>query len=234
MKLMLQQQLSFSSLPSRIRLKNLFISDRFNIKETDPVAKKPPSLYTKTKLQAENELLKFKDQIDIVIIRPRGIFGPRDTSLIPRLIAAHDKGRLAIIGDKDTMLDLTYVGNVSYAAILCGKKDVKSGEIFNITNDEPVKLWILVDKILNRTGRELNQKLIPFSLVYYLSWLSEIVCSLPFIKREPTLTRYTTGLLSKSQTLNIDKAKELLGYRPVKNMQDSINETIDWYLKEGV
>ena len=208
-------------------------TDRFDIKETDPVAKKAPSLYTKTKLQAENELLKFKDQIDIIIIRPRGIFGPRDTSLIPRVIAAHDKGRLAIIGNRDTILDLTYVGNVSHAAILCAKKDIESGQIFNITNGEPVKLWTLIDKILSRTGRELNQKVIPFSLVYYLSWLSEIICSLPFIKREPTFTRYTTGLLAKSQTLNIDKAKDLLGYKPIRNMQESIDETIDWYLKEG-
>lgn len=208
-------------------------TDRFNIKETDYVANPSPSLYTETKLLAENEILKFKDQIDIIIIRPRGIFGPKDTTLIPRVINAHDKGKLAIIGSKDTLLDLTYVGNVSHASILACFASVKSGEIFNITNGEPVKVWRLIDEILARTNRELNKKVIPFSLVYYLAWFSELICALPFINKEPTFTRYTTGLLAKSQTLNIDKAKNELGYEPIMNMKDAIDETLTWYIEEN-
>lgn len=207
--------------------------DRFNIKETDSVAKKAPSLYTETKLKAENEILRYKDKIEISIIRPRGIFGPKDTTLIPRVINAHDKGRLKIIGSPLTTLDLTYVGNVSLGAILAMKTHHKSGEIFNITNDEPVKVWELIEKILNRCNRKLNKKVIPYKVVYGVSYLAEIICSLPFINKEPVFTRYTTGLLAKSQTLNIDKAKEVLGYKPLLNMNDAIDETLEWYLKDS-
>lgn len=208
-------------------------TNRINIKETDYVAKKAPSLYTETKLMAENAILKYKDQIDIVIIRPRGIFGPKDTTLIPRVINAHDKGKLAIIGNKDTLLDLTYVGNVSYASLLASISNIESGQIYNITNGEPVRVWKLIEEILARTNRELNKKVIPFTLVYYLAWLSELICSLPFINKEPTFTRYTTGLLAKSQTLNIDKAKDQLGYKPIMNMKDAIDETLNWYIEEN-
>ena len=208
-------------------------NDRLNIKESDSVAKSSPSLYTQTKLMAENEILDRSSDIETIILRPRGIFGPYDTTLIPRLVIAHDKGKLAIIGKEDTLVDVTYVGNVSHASILAITSDKNSiGEIYNITNGEPVKIWEMIDFILTSLGRELNKKIIPYRIVSCFAYLSELYCSLPFIKTEPVLTRYTAGLLAKSQTLNISKAEKKLNYKPIKDMNDALKETIDWYIEE--
>ncbi|MCT4640765.1 MAG: NAD-dependent epimerase/dehydratase family protein [Bacteriovoracaceae bacterium] len=207
--------------------------DRYNITETDSVAKRAPSIYTYTKLEAEKIVKSYKDKIEIIIIRPRGIFGPGDTTLIPRLLKAHDQGRLPVVGSKDTLVDITYVGNVSHAAIL--SIDVSrqhTGQIYNITNDEPVKIWELIDFILSSLGRKRIKKKVPFFLVYIIAFISEIICSLPFINKEPALTRYTAGLIAKSQTLSVDKAKQRLGYKPIKNIKEALHETIEWYKKE--
>lgn len=210
--------------------------DRFDVKETDAIAIPAPSLYTETKLLAEKIVLEsfIKGDLETVIIRPRGIFGPGDTTLIPRLINAHDKGRLPIIGNDSTTLDITYVGNVSYSILLSLKTDNKKamGEKYNITNGEPIRLWDTVEYILGRCGRKFQRKKVPFGLVFTIAYFSEIFCKYFLGGKEPTLTRYTAGLLAKSQTLNIEKAKRLLGYEPQMKMKEALEETIHWYLSE--
>jgi len=46
---------------------------------------------------------------------------------------------------------------------------------------------------------------------------------------EPALTVYGVGTLALSFTLDVTKAKTLLGYRPVIATQQSIDEFVKWY-----
>ena len=52
-----------------------------------------------------------------------------------------------------------------------------------------------------------------------------------FKNKEPVLTRYTCNLFSKSQTLNIQKAKKLLGYSPKIKTMEGIRMFINDYHK---
>lgn len=49
---------------------------------------------------------------------------------------------------------------------------------------------------------------------------------------EPTLTRYSVGTLAHSFTMDISKAKELLGYSPHQTIENSILEFVNWYKYE--
>jgi nucleoside-diphosphate-sugar epimerase len=57
----------------------------------------------------------------------------------------------------------------------------------------------------------------------------EISASFLFKEKEPALTKYSVGVLSKNFTLDISKAKELLNYKPIISTNESINEFVDWY-----
>ena len=125
------------------------------------------------------------------------------------------------------------MGNVSYSVLKAIKAPKEAmNEIYNITNGEPVKLWDMIEFILGKCDRKLKRKIISYKLVYMISALSEFFCKYLFTSKEPTLTRYTTGLLAKSQTLNIEKAQNMLGYTPQVNRDDALNRTINWYLGE--
>ena len=50
-----------------------------------------------------------------------------------------------------------------------------------------------------------------------------------FTKKEPSLTRYSVGILSKNFTLDISKAKQLLNYQPKITTKESLNEFIIWH-----
>lgn len=203
--------------------------NRLGVKETDKTAMPNwPSKYTYSKYLGENEVLKAQ-KINTIILRPRGLFGPGDTSIIPRLIKANRLGKLPIIGDGKTLTDLTYIDNVAHAAILAlGKCSEQNKEIFNISNGEPVLLWNFLGDVLTQLGETFKPKKIPFPIVYTSCFINEFI-STHFLKnKEPTLTRYTAGLLAKSLTLDITKAKEKLGYMPLVDMQEGKRRFIEW------
>ena len=52
-----------------------------------------------------------------------------------------------------------------------------------------------------------------------------------FSGKEPVLTRYSVGVMSKSISFDITKAKEQLGYEPVQSTQQGMDEFIEWYKK---
>ena len=46
--------------------------------------------------------------------------------------------------------------------------------------------------------------------------------------KEPVFTKYTVGLLAFSQTLDIQKAKKDLNYKPIKSIQKGVEELVKY------
>ncbi|MDP4693366.1 MAG: NAD-dependent epimerase/dehydratase family protein, partial [Opitutales bacterium] len=68
--------------------------------------------YAHTKALAEEEALAASsDVLRIVALRPHLVFGPGDPHLLPRVIESAVSGRLKIIGDGRSRVDVSYVGN---------------------------------------------------------------------------------------------------------------------------
>jgi 2-alkyl-3-oxoalkanoate reductase len=205
-------------------------TNRFQIREDSELPKTFVNHYATTKYLAEQEVLHFlKDGLVRVIMRPRAIIGVGDTSIVPRVIRAYKAGRLRIIGDGKNVCDFTSVKNVAnaiYLAMLAGH-DI-DGEVFNITDDKPVALWQLVTNTLEALGYQPNLKRINYRLVYAIAAASEMKHRM-FKLGEPVLTRYGVGLLKYSQTLDITRAKQVLGYKPLVTTEESIAEFIESY-----
>lgn len=201
--------------------------NRFNIKESDLLPNQFVNQYSETKREAE--ILLEDSGLEYVILRPRALTGRGDTVIMPRLIRAYDEGRLKIIGNGKNMADLTSVANVADALILSIQAEREAvNQTYNITNDEPVELWKSIEMVLNLMGKKLNKKKVPFGLVIFIAQLMEWKSKLSNYK-EPALTKYGVGVLAKSQTLNVSKAKNLLGYTPKITNDEAIIEFVEWY-----
>ncbi|WP_152018008.1 NAD-dependent epimerase/dehydratase family protein [Aliarcobacter butzleri] len=192
--------------------------DRFEIKE-EFIPTKFVNDYAKTKYQAEQLVLN--SSVFSVIIRPRAIFGEYDNVLVPRLEKVALKGFLPIIKNKKTIVDVTYVGNIVNALYLASIKDIPSKSIFNITNDEPMEIKEVFSLVMETVKIKTKFKYISYFALFYLATILEIISKLGFIK-EPFLTKYGVGVISKSQTLDISKAKNILGYKPIYTIKEGL------------
>jgi nucleoside-diphosphate-sugar epimerase len=180
--------------------------------------------YSRTKKLAEDLILDPTHRPpEAIILRPKAIFGPGDTSLLPRLLNAARQGRLPQIGDGRNLVDLTYVDNVVDALVLALNAPVVYGT-YTITNGEHIPLWDLIKTVLRRLGLNDKLRVVPYRVVYALAYLMELRARL--FGGEPLLTRYTTAILARTQTYNIDAARRDLGYVPRVTVAEGVERTL--------
>ena len=204
-------------------------ADRFNIKEDEFDSNNELNYYIKSKIMAEKQLKEFLNKgTEIITIRPRGLIGPEDTSLVPRILAANKKIGIPLFNNGKNIVDITCVENVAYACRLCIYTDGIDGEVFNISNGEPMEFKTILEKFLQAINEQPKYLTLPFNLVYSIAVLLENIYKKQNKTKEPPLTKYTVCTLGFSQTLNIEKAKKLLGYKTIIKLEDGIINYGKW------
>lgn len=207
--------------------------ERLDVKEDDTLPSVFLNHYAETKYLAEQCVDQaFQDGLATITIRPRAIFGPGDTAIIPRLIRANQERFIPLIHQGEAIIDLTYVDNVVDALILCMDSDDSTlGKKYNISNGERVVLKEVLAKLFQELQMDFRYKHIPYRLAYSIAYLMEKKASLLRSKEEPMLTRYSVTVLSSSQTVNIDKAKNELHYQPKISIDEGIRLFSKWWVE---
>lgn len=205
---------------------------RYEIKESFR-AKIPVNDYVRTKLEAEQHVLEAatnNKDIHYTILRPRAIFGPYDRVLLPRLLTLlkQKNGKLPLPRAGKTVIDMTFVGNVVHSMWLAtNSTNIASGNIFNITNDEPAKISHVLEKLfVHELHYNMLVKNIPYPVASISAKLLEIIAKVT--NKEPKLTSYSAGILAFDMTLSIDKAKTMLDYNPIFSLDEGIKITAKW------
>lgn len=208
--------------------------DRYAISESSTLPVTFANSYAHTKYLAEQEIDKaFQYGLPVTTIRPRALFGPGDTTIIPRLIRANENGAVPVIANGNALIDITYVENVVDALLLCmTSPDSTLGQKYNITNGDPVRLHVLLEKLFSQLNQPLKARRVSYPIAYFLAGVLEVLSKAFLHDREPLLTRYTVGVLAKSQTLDITKAREELGYEPRIKIEEGIGHFVKWWKEQ--
>lgn len=205
--------------------------DMFNIKEEDARVDNKLSYYIESKIQSEHAFVHCK--VPYTIFRPRGLFGTGDTSIVPRLLKANDTIGIPLFNNGNNVVDITCVENVAYAIRLAIEAKGIGSETYNLTNGEPTSFKDLVEALFKGIGRQPKYLKLSIGLMKGVGGLMESVYRvLGMYDSEPALTKYTIYTLAYSQTLNIDKVKRDLGYKPILSLGDGVKRYID-YLNES-
>ena len=206
--------------------------DRQDISEKEVLPARGINGYAETKGAAEKIVDDaWQEGLPVITIRPRGIFGPGDQTIFPRLIRVNDSKGIPHFG-KDVMVDVTYIENVVDALLLCmSAPETSLGKKYNITNGEPMLLETLFVTLFKKLNYPLRFRQVPFSLAYWAAALAELYATLPWAG-EPEITRYGVGILYYSQTLDITAARHELGYHPRISISEGIGQFADWWRNE--
>lgn len=196
-------------------------TDLKNANETHPYAKKMLDYYVETKILQEQEVLKANDDRNFltVSIRPHGIFGPKDI-LVSSMLQQAKKGLKFVIGDGKNIVDFTHVKNVCHGHILAAEQlepgSQICGEIFNITNDEPIAFWDFYGILATRMGYSAPTIHIPYQLAFFLSMIVNffLVLLRPIKHIRTTFIPSRIALAGTHHFYDCSKAKRMLGYRP--------------------
>ncbi len=204
--------------------------DQYHIREDQAPEQNNLNYYIKSKLMAEAILRKWeKKGLETVILRPRGLIGIGDTSLVPRILTANAKTGIPLFREGRNLVDLPSVEHVALACELSMTAEKAPGRAFNITNGEPMEFRNILEQFLRAIGEEPRYRRLPFGLVYALAGGLEWLYRTLRFAGEPPLTRYTVCTLGYAQTMDISSAREILGYVPEKTLAESIREYGAWW-----
>ncbi|OAN38037.1 NAD-dependent epimerase/dehydratase family protein [Microbacterium sp. H83] len=204
--------------------------DRLGIREDDVDPGNRLNGYIRSKIAAEalvRAALRSGELPEAVIIRPRGLIGVGDPSLVPRLLDVHDRIGIPLADGGATMIDVTAVENVAVALRLALSSGDPAGGTYNITNGDPRSFRDLLGALLGMMGRAPRFRPLPRRTAWALASVMEGVCSVLPGRPEPPLTRYTLSTIAYSQTLDISRAEAELGYRPEVALDDALARVAD-------
>jgi nucleoside-diphosphate-sugar epimerase len=200
--------------------------DQIGVRE-DAALPSPVNAYAATKREAEDLVLAAED-LDPIVLRPRGIYGPGDTTLLPRLIAVARKRPLPLMNGGRAATDLTFIEDVvdaAYAAVVA--KPQQTQRIFNISGGEALKVRDIAERAGERANCAIRWRRMPPEAVFAFARLNEAVCAMLPHRPEPLVTAYGAALFAFTQTLNIEAAAKHLGWTPRVRFDEGLARTFE-------
>ena len=164
-------------------------------------------------------------------LRPSVILGREDYQLVPSIQACIQKWETAfIIGSGDNLWDFVFVDNVAHAHVLAAENllttKTAAGEAILISNDQPItfrdfmlSIWAQFDHVPPFSIS------IPAPLATFYGSSCELIAWLSGAKT--TVCRGSVRDAIGTRYANQDKAKSLLGYRPIVDIWDGVRISCD-------
>ena len=199
--------------------------DRLGIREDDVDERNMLTNYIRSKIMAEAVVREASESgISTVILRPRGIVGVGDTSIVPRLLEANRTMGIPLFRGGHNVVDLTCVENVALAIRLAVEADASAitTGVYNITNKTPRSLISILEQLFSGLSTTPHYRNRYFWIVYGVAAAVECLYKVLRIDKEPMITRYTVCTLGCSQTLDVSAATRDLGYEPIMSLDEGI------------
>lgn len=191
----------------------------------------PVSHYGRSKMLAEQEVVKTGDRLPWTIVRPSAVYGPRERDMYD-YIRMIGRGLEPLIGLKDKLLSLIYADDLVDGILLAGESRRAIGRTYFLGSEAPYsyhEIGLAIARVLRCRPRCLR---LPHWLVYVVG-----ACAV------------AAGMLSGTQVFfNIQKARESvqpawvcsverarqdLGFRQRIGLEEGMRRTCDWYRQHG-
>lgn len=194
--------------------------DQESLPETAPLPS-PFNAYAATKAKAE-ELVHRATDLGPITLRPRGIYGAGDTTLLPRLISAARRGPLPEFRAGQAAIDLTHVSDVVRAIEFALRVDTAAaGQVFNISGGEVLSIREIVTACCTALDIPVRWRRLPLRPALFAAGVAERMS-----RTEPRVSRYALALFAYRQSLDISKAGRGLGWQPHISFAEGLQRTI--------
>lgn len=207
-------------------------SDQLGITEDSPIPAPDAQIntYSRSKLAGERLVRAYPGPWSI--LRPRAVFGPGDTVLLPRVVTAARAGRLPLLvrrEEEPVVTDLTHVDVVAHYVAEAVERGV-TGAV-NLTNGEPVELYPFLFALLDDLGLPRPTRRVPVGAAMALARASEIASTLRGY-REPPITTFGVSMFAHSKTFDVTRCRTLLGPPPF-TLEDGRQALVEWWRSAG-
>jgi nucleoside-diphosphate-sugar epimerase len=187
------------------------------------------SHYTHTKALAERQVHSGNglEGLRTCVLRLPLVWGPGDRHFLPWLLRLARSGRLRRIGDGANVIDTIYVENAAEAHLLAadallsargvrssGFSRSHSGQTYFVAQDEPLKCWPWIDRLLSLAGLPPIAESVSLERAWRAAAVQDFLWRIFRRKGDPSLSRLRVAELGQSYGFDVAPARRDLGYSP--------------------
>lgn len=202
------------------------IPEKFILMSSLSAYPNPDTVYGKSKLKAEQFLQK-EATIPYIILRPTGVYGPREKDYF-LMIKTIKAGFDLAAGFKSQKLTFIHAKDLSHAAFLALESPI-SGKAYSVADG-----FVYTDKqytsiVKKNLGKKVVLRLkVPLFLLKIISYIAE--CISKWTKKPSTLNRDKYKIMKKRDwTCDTLPLEQDLNFKADYNLELGIRDCIDWY-----
>jgi UDP-glucose 4-epimerase len=191
---------------------------------TESTTPRPVTAYGKSKLLAEDRLKAFTS-LNYTILRPTGVFGPRDRGIFI-FFKQVARGIEPYIGKVEQRFSFLYVADLAQAAIKA--LYAGDGKTYNLSDGNAYSRY----ELANTIKQILNRKTIKFHLpVNFVKLIAKIAEKYGSLTNKTVIlnTEKLDELTAVNWHCDISLAKTDLGFNPQYDLISGVAETLNWY-----
>lgn len=200
---------------------------RPDISEEDPV-RSIGLAYADSKIATERLLGEHhrSGELEVTILRPADVTGPRSGEWVVKLVAALRAGRMILIGGGRGNVNVTYVDNLSDAVAACLDRPESLGREYLITDGPPVSWRRYLTDLAAAAGAPPPRLSIPTAAAWPLVRVMEAL--FPLLGRKPPLGSMGLRLLTSRSSYSIERARRELGWEPAVSYEEGMKRVAAW------
>ena len=191
----------------------------------------PNTEYGKSKLAAEGILEAVADKLPYVILRPTGVYGPRekDYFLMVKSIQSHTDFS---VGFKRQDITFVHVKDVVQAVFLAMERG-KSGRCYFLSDGQVYQSSTFSDLIIHELGNPWCLRIkAPIWVLRVVTFFGEQVGKITGKISALNNDKYHI-LKQRNWQCDIQPAIDELGYQPQYQLERGVKETVAWYKEKG-
>jgi nucleoside-diphosphate-sugar epimerase len=193
------------------------------------------NFYRDSKAQSTVRSIEFAEQnkLNLIVIEPVWVFGEREFNTgFYEYLKTVKKGAPFLPGSAKNKFHVIYARDLARAYYLAHKSNIKGVERFIVGNKQ-TEFQQNIYSIYCKKVHLKKPKNISKFLIYPVAFLMELFATLFKVKTPPLLTRGRVNMFYDSIEYNVSKAKKILHFETEYSLDQSIENTVNWYKNNG-
>ncbi len=189
----------------------------------------PLSFYGITKRKGEEVALAYTRRFDVIILRPGGVYGPRDRDVFEYFKMVRS-GLVPVHGDGRQEMSFVHVADLVQALVLAASIPRAAGKIFFISDGRPATWMEFLERVGEAMGKRYALLRVPIPVVGLIATVADGVAR---FRRKPGILNRdkVKEARCKAWTCDIEAARKILGYKPRFDLASGVADAVAWYRK---
>lgn len=170
--------------------------------------------------------------LEVGVIRPATVFGPRSHDWVVELSRQLKSERVPLLKHGQTNAGLVFVDDAAHAMIALAALPRLDVDAYNVVDPTPITWLNYFTQLCEVIGSRPPRLNIPVSIAFATAQVSEAAGRLLAMRRRPLFTRQVVYVMSRDQHYHVTRLREKVTDFPTVGLARGIDLTREWLARE--